>query len=119
MSGKVVNMKHVANPADGSLPEGIVYVGRNQHWGKVFIRGNSKFENRYSVKRYGREGALRLYEERKLPKAEPYLSELVGRDLACWCPGQEEGIPDVLTLEDPIYCHAQILLRAIEERRAV
>jgi hypothetical protein len=37
--------------------------------------------------------------------------------LGCWCAGKKvdgEKVPEVLTKKGPLYCHGQILLRAIE-----
>lgn len=41
------------------------------------------------------------------------LPELRGKTLACWC-APEDGSP--LTLEDPVVCHGQVLLKLLGER---
>jgi hypothetical protein len=53
-----------------------------------------KWGNPYTVEEYGREQAIRLYREWLIGKD---LSELRGKDLACYC-----------SLDQP--CHADILL---------
>jgi len=116
MSGKVVNTKHVASPDDGSLPEGVVYIGRRQHWGKIRTFPASPFTNYFSVKRYGREEALRRFEDklRSRPDLMARIPELEGKTLACWCAGKE-GTPEILTADDDLFCHGQILLRVLRE----
>jgi hypothetical protein len=78
----------------GQVPEDAVYVGRQAPG----LR-RSPFANPYSIKEHGREGALRLY--RQLLEDSDLLdrarAELTGRDLACWCPLDQQ-------------CHADILL---------
>ena len=103
----------------GHVPEGAVYVGRAAPGLKA-----SRFGNPWSVRDYGREGAvghfrewltarrkgrppswfMPLYAEDvydfaalKYPSDEEIRAELAGRDLACWCkPGDA--------------CHADVLL---------
>jgi hypothetical protein len=65
------------------LPANAVSVTRPGKWG-----------NPYTVEEYGREQALRLYREWVIGKD---LSELRGKDLACYC-----------SLDQP--CHADVLL---------
>lgn len=83
-------------------PNGWVYVGRPSKWG-----------NPWSVKQFGRENAVKYFEAFMKNWACEWhvdalnvdtgdlggldLSELRGKDLACWCP-----------LDQP--CHADILL---------
>jgi hypothetical protein len=122
MSGKVVNTKHVAHKEDAlasgemTLRDGMVYIGRFQFWGPRRYFRRSPFANDFGVNRYGREESLRRYEEklRSNPELMAKLPELRGKTLACWCAG-EEGTPKELTLEDPPFCHGQVLLRMIEE----
>ena len=69
-------------------PAGAVYVGRPTRWG-----------NPFSVERYGRYEAVRLHREWLL--AQPALvadvhRELAGRDVACWCPLDQECHGDLL-----------------------
>ncbi|MDP2647730.1 MAG: DUF4326 domain-containing protein [Candidatus Yanofskybacteria bacterium] len=68
------------------MPGNAIYVGRPSQWG-----------NPFSVKRYGRLGAIELYKH-WLIKSVMELEDLRGKNLACWC-----------KLSDP--CHADILLR--------
>lgn len=71
------------------LPEGTKVVHRPSKWG-----------NPYKVDEYGREKALELYRgyiSQKLASGELDISELKGKNLACFC-----------SLDEP--CHADILL---------
>lgn len=79
------------------VPEGAVDVTR-----RGILKG--LYGNPYTVKKYGREEALRLYEERfhVFGSSEHFLlwqniDILKGKDLACWCKPDEK-------------CHADILL---------
>jgi len=72
------------------MPANTLYVGRGTQWG-----------NPYPVKYWGLKESLRLYEEyiNDSIKAKMVdLSELRGKNLACWC-----------KLDKP--CHADILLK--------
>jgi len=69
------------------MPENSVYVGRPTKWG-----------NKFSVAQHGRDDAIRLYRE-WLATSSLDVSELAGKDLACWC-----------KLDSA--CHADILLAA-------
>lgn len=72
-----------------------VYVGRPTKWG-----------NPWTIKEYGREDALRLYESwlREEILLDPdFLEPLKGKDLACWCP-----------LDKP--CHADVILKVLGEK---
>ena len=60
----------------------------------VSVTRPGKWGNPYTVEGYGREQAIRLYREWLVGKD---LSELRGKDLACYCP-----------LDQP--CHADVLL---------
>ena len=85
------------------MPEGAVYVGRPSRWANPFAIGQliHPLDIDPSGKRATREQVLALYplvaadEMRKDPT---WLTDLRGRDLACWCP-----------LDIP--CHADLLLR--------
>jgi hypothetical protein len=81
----------------GRVPAGAVYVGR----AAPGLRA-SKYANPYPARIYGQEHALQLYSEHLAAHpelAQAALSELAGRDLACWC-----------RLDQP--CHADVLLAA-------
>ncbi len=94
-AGRVINLKDKPRPDD-----------YRQWCGKELFEA-SPWGNYFSVRRYGREEALRRYEEklRGKPHLMERLPELEGKTLACWCA--------------PEACHGAILLRLIEERRAV
>jgi hypothetical protein len=104
----VINLNDKPRPA----PETYEYVGKRQWAGNELFKA-SFWGNYYSWKRYGRDEAIRLWEERRLPKlrAMPnYYEELrrlayavlvEGKDLACWCA--------------PLDCHGHLVLRLIEE----
>lgn len=73
----------------GKLPEGTKVVHRPSKWG-----------NPFKVDEHGRDKALELYRAyitQKLATGELDISELKGKNLACFC-----------SLEEP--CHADILL---------
>jgi Domain of unknown function (DUF4326) len=108
LAGRVINLNDKPRPA----PETYEYVGRRQWCGKELFEA-SFWANYYSVKRYGRGEATRLWEERRLPqlRAMPNYDEelrrlayavlVEGKDVACWCA--------------PLDCHARLVLRLIEE----
>jgi hypothetical protein len=97
MAGRVINLKDKHRPAFD------VYIGRRQWCGKELFE-TSPWANPFSVKRWGREGAINRYEEKLRGKPEllTRLPELEGKILACWC--------------KPKACHGDVLLRLIEER---
>jgi hypothetical protein len=82
-----------------------LYIGRFEH----YVEGaeKSKWHNPYPVQKYGREEALRLYEEyvRNTPELWDGLEELKGKILGCWCAPEE--------------CHGDILIRLLKEKRSV
>lgn len=63
-----------------------------------YVKGTyaSKWQNPFSVKKYGREKALELYKEHILNHLYNDLHELEGKELGCWC--------------KPEPCHGDILL---------
>jgi hypothetical protein len=97
MTGRVINLTHKPRSAD------YVYIGRRQWCGKELFPA-SPWANYYSVKKYGREEAIRRYEEkiRSRPDLLARLPELRGKTLACWC--------------KPLPCHGDVLLRLVEEQ---
>jgi hypothetical protein len=105
MVGRVINLRDKPRPA----PEDYVYIGRSQWCGKEYFEA-SPWANYFKVKKCGREGAIKRYEEKVLGTPElmarlPELEELVlveGKVLACWC--------------KPLTCHGDVLLRLIGER---
>lgn len=93
-----------------------VYVGRAM---PRYGLAESIFANPFKVgPMHDRSEALRLYEghlRRMLlswTSGEEALLELRGLTLGCWC-ARRNGPP--LTLEDPEICHAQVMMRLIEE----
>ena len=94
--GKVINLK------DKPRPDYDVYIGRRQWCGKELFEA-SPWANYFSVKRYGRAGAIARYEQkiRNRPDLLARLPELEGKTLACWC--------------KPQACHGDVLVKLIEE----
>lgn len=71
--------------------------------GAISIARPSKFSNPFKVKDYGREEAIRLFEEYLVSNRFNYSisqmrEELKGKDIACWCKLDEE-------------CHGDIILK--------
>ena len=76
------------------VPEGAVYVGRQA----PYLR-RSPHANPYTVEKYGLDECLRLYRlHAERFDLEALRRDLMGHDLACWCP---VGQP----------CHADVLLK--------
>jgi hypothetical protein len=87
--------------------ENNVYIGRK---GVVFIDGqrfpknNSLWCNPYTVKEFGRDGAIKKYEDYIIHKIttehlESELLSLKGKTLGCWC------FPDK--------CHGEVLIKLL------
>lgn len=80
-----------------------IYIGRNN----VYVNGtfNSKWRNRFSVKKYGRDGCLKEYEKfiRENKELLGQIDELDGKVLGCWC--------------KPLPCHGDILLKILNETK--
>jgi hypothetical protein len=93
----------VINLTDQPRPAFDVYIGRRQWCGKELFEA-SPWENPFSVKKWGREEAIKRYEEKLRGKPEllARVPELEGKILACWC--------------KPKACHGDVLLRLIEEK---
>jgi uncharacterized protein DUF4326 len=79
-----------------------IYIGRRQWRGKDIFEA-SPWANYFSVKKWGREEAIRRYEDklRDTPELLARLPELRGKTLACWCKPQD--------------CHGDVLARLVEE----
>lgn len=87
----------VSRRLGGGVPDGAVYVGRPGKWG-----------NPFPVRDGNRARAVELFREhvRQHPEiAAAARLDLVGRDLACWCP-----------LAGP--CHADVLLELANDLEA-
>jgi len=82
--------------------ENTVYIGRNMSF---YVKGTtqSKWSNPFSVKKFGRDKCLKLYEDylRNNDKLINSLEELRGKELGCWC--------------SPEKCHGDILLQLLDE----
>ena len=106
---KCVNVKKVALYQKGykclldwSLNPNHIYIGRcMEHYVKG-ARG-SKWQNPFTVNRYGLEKCLELYEEkiRRTPELMEAIPELEGMELGCWC--------------NPSPCHGDILIKLFKE----
>ncbi len=112
---RVVHVREVADREDHIagemfLRDPFVYIGRRQHWGAGRHFAKSIWHNPFSVKRYGREEALRLFEDhaRTDPGLMARLPEARGKVLACWC-----APPGGVGEHEPLICHGQVLLRLL------
>lgn len=93
------------------MPRGAVYVGRGTRWGNPFVITHSVrpewwvMDVCYRTAGAAHQAAVDLYRD-YVPTAPGLdLSELRGRDLACWCP-----------LDQP--CHADVLLELANQGSA-
>ncbi len=87
-----------------------IYIGRDM---QVYVKGanGSKWKNPFSVKKYGLDECIRLFEEYLMSNKELLkdIYELKGKDLACWCKNGECADER---------CHGDLLLRlANQEER--
>ena len=82
--------------------ENTVYIGRNMSF---YVKGTtqSKWYNPFSVKKFGREKCLQLYEDylRNNSELMSCLEELRGKELGCWC--------------HDLSCHGDIILKLLDE----
>ncbi len=79
-----------------------VYIGRNMSF---YIKGAtaSKWANPYTVKKYGLDECLRLYEEHiNNSGLINDIDELKNKNLGCWC--------------KPNKCHGDILLKILSHK---
>lgn len=105
-------------PPHKTPPLGCV-VHVNQHHDLYVGRANasrrlegSKWQNPYRIGRDGdRPTVLQKFERHLLGRADlmAALEELRGKRIACWCCKEDE----MLTADDPLKCHGQILLKAL------
>ncbi len=79
-----------------------VYIGRNMEF---YVQGTSKskWHNPYTVKKYGLEECLKLYEEHVRANMMDKLHELQGKELGCWC--------------HPDRCHGDVLIKLMNEHK--
>lgn len=89
---------------DPDLNADVVYLGRCQFWGPGRLLPAHPLANNFSVKKYGRPLALRLYRDGLVgrPDLDKQLRLLVGKTLACWCA--------------PEPCHCDLVASFIAER---
>lgn len=85
------------------MPENTVYVGRGSKWGNPFSIGKENIFNRTPIDNDGAVGCFEdMLQDKELLALCGYpvkdIYELMGKNLACWCP-----------LDKP--CHADILLK--------
>lgn len=77
-----------------------IYIGRNMTF---YVPGavKSKWSNPYSVKKYGRDKCLEMYEQhiKDTPELLKSLKELQGKTLGCWC--------------HPEACHGHVLQKLL------
>lgn len=79
-----------------------VYIGRAVNRGGWKLKA-SKWKNPFSVKKYGREGAIEKYREYVLNNTSLMnsLHELQGKRLGCWCA--------------PEPCHGDVLVELVKK----
>lgn len=97
-----VSVKHLRKRGYQTIQEWMkdeshVYIGRACHYVGVT---SSVWANPFSVKKYGRDEALRLYRVHVKEKLLDRLPELKGKELGCWC--------------HPERCHGDVLLEILE-----
>lgn len=90
-----------------------VWVARGSKWGNPFRIGGPHPDTGRPV---NRGEAIELYKE-WIARGEGrwllgHLGELEGQTLGCFCAGKGG-----LTLDDPLVCHAQVLMRLLVWRR--
>lgn len=80
-----------------------VYIGRNMSYAVKGAKA-SKWHNPFSVKKYGLEKCIEMYEEhvRKNKDLMDSLEELKGKTLGCWC--------------HPKPCHGDVLVKLVNEK---
>lgn len=91
------------------MPEGAVYVGRGSKWGNPYPTGSMYKTGGDTWAVLNAEWSIELFREHlnarpygRQPLAAGVITELAGKDLACWCP-----------LDKP--CHADVLLELANE----
>lgn len=79
-----------------------LYIGRNMSF---YVPGavGSKWRNPYTVKKYGLDKSLELYEKHVRDKLYDDLDELDGKILGCWC--------------KPERCHGDILVKMLKAKK--
>lgn len=86
-----------------------IYIGRNMSF---YVPGanKSKWSNPFSVKKYGLEQSLILYEQYiKSSSLYDQLDELENKILGCWCiKTHKECLNEI--------CHGQVLIRLLNQK---
>ena len=89
-----------------------IYIGRSWNMGGWKLKG-SKWQNPFSVKKYGRENCLIMYENHitNSPELMESLKELEGKTLGCFC--HLDPLTDVpgFHRSTPKSCHGDVLVR--------
>jgi hypothetical protein len=89
------------------MPPNTVYVGRGSKWGSKAIVVWHESMGQWAVctpedtdwfntKLEALAFSLAFYKEKQIPLLKQHLSELKGKNLACWCPLDERCHVDVL-----------------------
>jgi len=100
-----LNKRGIAGFKEWDALPNTVYIGRRVQY--ISWTYHSKWANKYSVKQYGLQECLRLYEEyiRTTPGLMDALTDLRGKEMGCWC---EKG-----------KCHGDILMKLLNEHNPV
>ena len=97
-----LNKRNIKDFEEWNAMKNTLYIGRNMSF---YVKGTnkSKWANPFSVKKFGRDGCLKKYEEyiRNNEVLMNSLKELKGKELGCWC--------------YPKPCHGNILLKLFNE----
>ena len=89
-----------ANFLEWSYEPNHLYIGRDmQHYVKGVV--GSKWQNPFTVKKYGLTKCLELYEKKIRLELMDEIKELKGMELGCWC--------------KPLPCHADVLIKIFKE----
>ena len=100
---KELNKRNIKDFEEWNSKPNTLYIGRNMTF---YVKGTkkSKWFNPFSVKKYGRDKCLLMYEEYIRNTSELYnnLDELQGIELGCWC--------------KPEKCHGDILIKLLKEK---
>ncbi len=101
---KYLNERGISNIDEWLSKQDTLYIGRNMSFYPVFKNlTKSKWNNPFSVKKYGRDECLKMYEN-YIKESPLYdrLHELKNKELGCWC--KPEG------------CHGDILIKLYNEK---
>lgn len=90
-------MPRVWNKRLHNVPPEAVYVGRPSNWGNPYVLGKDGARGS-TIARF------EAYARGRLGYEPDWLAPLVGKDLVCWC--------------SPDPCHADVLMRLIDEHYA-